>query len=46
MFVLDATVVNISLPLAQHGVGFPDNDRQWTITAYSPARGSVLLLGG
>src|SRR6478752_5614742 len=46
MVVLDATVVNIALPSAQADLGFSDADRQWVITAYSLAFGSLLLLGG
>ena len=46
MVVLDATVVNIALPAAQAELGFSDGDRQWVITAYSLAFGSLLLLGG
>ncbi len=46
MVVLDATVVNIALPSAQADLGFSDGDRQWVITAYSLAFGSLLLLGG
>ena len=46
MVVLDATVVNIALPSAQAELGFSDGDRQWVITAYSLAFGSLLLLGG
>jgi len=46
MVVLDATVVNIALPHAQHALGFSNNARQWVITAYSLAFGSLLLLGG
>jgi EmrB/QacA subfamily drug resistance transporter len=46
MVVLDATVVNIALPSAQHALGFPNSDRQWIVTAYSLAFGSLLLLGG
>ena len=46
MVVLDATVVNIALPSAQHALGFPNSDRQWVVTAYSLAFGSLLLLGG
>lgn len=46
MVVLDATVVNIALPSAQQDLGFSDGDRQWIITAYSLAFGSLLLLGG
>jgi EmrB/QacA subfamily drug resistance transporter len=46
MVVLDATVVNIALPSAQHSLGFSDGNRQWIVTAYSLAFGSLLLLGG
>ena len=46
MVVLDATIVNIALPSAQHALGFNDSDRQWVVTAYSLAFGSLLLLGG
>jgi EmrB/QacA subfamily drug resistance transporter len=46
MVVLDATVVNIALPSAQKALRFTDEDRQWIITAYALAFGSLLLLGG
>jgi EmrB/QacA subfamily drug resistance transporter len=46
MVVLDATVVNIALPSAQHALAFPNSDRQWVVTAYSLAFGSLLLVGG
>ncbi|MFD3608271.1 DHA2 family efflux MFS transporter permease subunit [Streptomyces atroolivaceus] len=46
MVVLDATIVNIALPSAQHDLGFSDADRQWVVTAYSLAFGSLLLIGG
>ncbi|MCU1480558.1 MAG: family efflux transporter permease subunit [Subtercola sp.] len=46
MVVLDSTVVNIALPAAQADLGFSNADRQWVITAYSLAFGSLLLLGG
>jgi EmrB/QacA subfamily drug resistance transporter len=46
MVVLDATIVNIALPSAQHALGFSNADRQWVVTAYSLAFGSLLLLGG
>jgi len=46
MVVLDATIVNIALPSAQHALGFSDGSRQWVITAYALAFGSLLLLGG
>jgi EmrB/QacA subfamily drug resistance transporter len=46
MVVLDVTIVNIALPSAQHDLGFSDDLRQWIITAYALAFGSLLLLGG
>src|SRR5215207_3323087 len=46
MVVLDVTIVNIALPSAQRDLGFSDEDRQWVITAYALAFGSLLLLGG
>jgi EmrB/QacA subfamily drug resistance transporter len=46
MIVLDATVVNIALPTAQRDLGFSNSDRQWVVTAYALAFGSLLLIGG
>ncbi|MCW2973761.1 MAG: drug resistance transporter, EmrB/QacA subfamily, partial [Thermoleophilia bacterium] len=46
MVILDATIVNIALPTAQRDLGFSDDSRQWIITAYALAFGSLLLLGG
>ncbi|WP_033260437.1 MULTISPECIES: MFS transporter [Kitasatospora] len=46
MVVLDATIVNIALPSAQQDLGFSDGNRQWIVTAYALAFGSLLLLGG
>ncbi len=46
MVVLDSTIVNIAMPSAQRDLGFSDNDRQWVVTAYALAFGSLLLLGG
>ena len=36
----------IALPSAQHTLGFSTVDRQWVVTAYTLAFGSLLLLGG
>jgi EmrB/QacA subfamily drug resistance transporter len=46
MIVLDITVMNIALPSAQNALHFSDADRQWVITAYALAFGSLLLFGG
>jgi EmrB/QacA subfamily drug resistance transporter len=46
MIVLDATIMNIALPSAQRALHFSIADRQWVVTAYALAFGSLLLLGG
>ena len=46
MVVLDTTVMNIALPSAQRALHFTTVDRQWVVTAYTLAFGSLLLLGG
>ena len=46
MVVLDLTVMNIALPSAQRALHFTTVDRQWVVTAYSLAFGSLLLPGG
>jgi EmrB/QacA subfamily drug resistance transporter len=46
MVVLDASIVTIALPSAQHGLHISTGNRQWVITAYTLAFGGLLLLGG
>ncbi len=46
MVILDNSIVNIALPSAQADLGFTDAQRQWVVTAYALAFGSLLLLGG
>jgi EmrB/QacA subfamily drug resistance transporter len=46
MVVLDATIVTVALPSAQRALHFSPNSRQWVVTAYALAFGSLLLLGG
>jgi len=46
MVTLDVTIVNIALPSAQRALHFSTDSRQWIITAYALAFGSLLLLGG
>src|SRR6516162_4737814 len=46
MVVLDATIVTIALPSAQKALHFSYESRQWIVTAYALAFGSLLLLGG
>src|ERR1035438_4749386 len=46
MIVLDASIVNIALPQAQHALNISDAGRQWVVTAYTLTFGGLLLLGG
>jgi EmrB/QacA subfamily drug resistance transporter len=46
MVILDGTIVNIALPSAEKDLGFGADQRQWVVTAYALAFGSLLLLGG
>jgi EmrB/QacA subfamily drug resistance transporter len=46
MVVLDVTIVTIALPSAQADLGFDPDSRQWVMTSYALAFGSLLLLGG
>ena len=46
MVVLDASIVTIALPSAQHALHISDANRQWVVTAYTLAFGGLLLLGG
>ena len=46
MIVLDLTIVNVALPSAQRSLHFVTVDRQWVVTAYALAFGSLLLPGG
>ena len=46
MIVLDASIVTIALPSAQHALHISTPNRQWVITAYTLAFGGFLLLGG
>jgi EmrB/QacA subfamily drug resistance transporter len=46
MVVLDVTIMTIALPSAQRALHFNNDGRQWVVTAYSLAFGSLLLLGG
>ena len=46
MVVLDASVVIVALPSAQRALHISVADRQWVMTAYTLAFGSLLLLGG
>src|SRR6202046_1017020 len=46
MVVLDATIVTVALPSAQRALHFSNDSRQWVVTAYALAVGSLLLVGG
>jgi MFS family permease len=46
MVVLDATIVTVALPPAQRALRFSNDSRQWVVTAYALAFGSLLLVGG
>src|ERR1700722_4035212 len=46
MVVLDVTVMNIEVPSAQRALHFTTVDRQWVVTAYTLAFGSLLLPAG
>ncbi|WP_432563625.1 MFS transporter [Kineococcus sp. SYSU DK003] len=46
LVVLDGTIVGVALPHAQAELGLTDSARQWVVTAYALAFGSLLLLGG
>jgi MFS family permease len=46
MVVLDASIVTIALPSAQHALHISNDNRQWVVTAYTLSFGSLLLLGG
>jgi EmrB/QacA subfamily drug resistance transporter len=46
MLVLDGSIMNIAIPRAQADLGISDANRQWIITAYTLAFGSLLLFGG
>jgi EmrB/QacA subfamily drug resistance transporter len=46
MLLVDSTVVNVALPSAQRALDFSTANREWVITAYVLAFGSLLPLGG
>jgi EmrB/QacA subfamily drug resistance transporter len=46
MITLDITIMNIALPSMQQDLDFSNGDRQWIITGYTVAFGSLLLFGG
>ncbi|MFD2414887.1 MFS transporter [Amycolatopsis pigmentata] len=46
MVVLDASIINVALPQAQHALGISDANRHWAVTGYAVTFGGLLLLGG
>src|SRR5258708_3410018 len=46
MVVPDPTIVTVALPSAQRALHFSNGNRQWVVTAYALAFGSLLLVGG
>ncbi len=46
MVVLDATIVNISLPHIQAALGFSGSSLEWIVNAYALTFGGFMLLGG
>jgi EmrB/QacA subfamily drug resistance transporter len=46
MVVLDASIVTIALPSAQHALHISTANRQWVVTAYTLSFGGLLLIGG
>jgi EmrB/QacA subfamily drug resistance transporter len=46
MVMLDATIVNVTLPHIQTALHFSGTNLEWVVTAYALAFGGLLLLGG
>jgi EmrB/QacA subfamily drug resistance transporter len=46
MIVLDATVVNVALPVIQDDLGFSQSGLAWVVNAYLISFGGLLLLAG
>jgi EmrB/QacA subfamily drug resistance transporter len=46
MLVLDATIVNVALPIIHTTFGFSAAELSWVLNAYTLAFGGLLLLGG
>lgn len=46
MLGADITIMNIALPATAQDLGLSELGRQWVVTAYALAYGSLLLLGG
>jgi EmrB/QacA subfamily drug resistance transporter len=46
MVVLDATIVNVTLPTIKRDLGFSEQNLSWILNAYTLMFGGFLLLGG
>ncbi|MEU8032251.1 MFS transporter [Streptomyces sp. NPDC049099] len=46
VIALDYNIVYVALPDVGAGLGFPEHDLQWVVSAYVVATGGFLLLGG
>jgi MFS family permease len=46
LVVLDAPVLDVALLFAKRALQFPNDDRQWLMTACTLAFGALRLLGG
>ena len=46
LIILDATIVNIALPVVSADLGIDAASQQWIVTAYTLTFGGFLLLGG
>ena len=46
MVVLDASIVNVTLPHIQRALGFSGTGLEWVVNAYALTFGGLLLLGG
>ena len=46
MVVMNLTIIAVALPSAQRALHFSSGDREWLLTAYVVAFGSLLLVGG
>ncbi len=46
MFLLDSTIVNVSLPGIQDSLDVSGSGLEWVVASYSVAYGGLLLLGG
>jgi MFS family permease len=46
MWIIDLTIVNVSLPTIGRDLHFSQTNQQWVVTAYALTYGGFLLLGG